>query len=139
MGDQADDAEQFDLLAAYCKGIDGAVGIECAHDAGEFRRIGQGIGDGRVDHIGLIGEIQLVRGPHQVRESVVNDHAAQTRHEHTKQTAIGFERGVRCGTLDGVWLDFQHRCQPRFFVVFDSRINVLQTPLSILDQSRNST
>ena len=123
---QADDPQQLDMLAADGKGVHGAIGIERAHETGEFRGIRECNRNGVLDEVGFIRQIPFVRGPHQVGEAVVHHHAAQAGHEHPKQPAIRLERSVRGGRLDGGRLDFQQCSHPSGFGVGNSHINVLE-------------
>jgi len=94
------------VLAAHRERVHGAIGIQCAHDAGEFGGVGQRGRDAVLDDIRFLGKVPLVRGPNQVGKSVVHHDSAQARHQHPKQTAVRIERSVRSGRLDGVSLHF---------------------------------
>ncbi len=107
-GDQADDPQQLDVLAANREAVHGAVGVQGAHDSGIFHGIRQRIRDGFLDDAGLVRQIPFVRCPNQIGEAVMHDHAAQTRHEHSQQPAIGVERGVRGRVLGDGRLHIQH-------------------------------
>jgi hypothetical protein len=82
---------QLDQLAAYREGVDDPVGIQGARHARKFSEVGEGVGDGILDDLRLIAQVQVVGSPNQVRKAVVHNHAAQAGHEHSQQSGIRLE------------------------------------------------
>ena len=105
--DQTHDTQQFNVLAAYGEGINHPVRIDGSRDARKLGGIGQGIGDRVVDELRLVAQVPLIGSPHKVGIAIVNDHAAQARHEHAQQSAVRVERGLGM-RFDDVRLDIQH-------------------------------
>ena len=89
--DQADDTEQFNVLAAHREGINHPVCVDGSRDARKLGGVGQGVGDRIVDEFRLVAQVPFIGSPYQIGITVVDDHASQAGHEHPQQAAVRVE------------------------------------------------